>query len=287
MALVWDLDLPPNKRLVLLAYADHADDDGGSVFPSLGRVAHKTGYSIDQVRRLSRDLVKDNLMEKIGEGTGRGNTHEYRLTLEKGTKLQGFTSKKNSPERVAPRPQRVASDRERLATVPPEPSEPSVNHQPIKKKQELTLSQQLTDRFCEALRERHRIRLTQAQQEFHEARFSNMLLKDEPADWEITRAVDYMVEKLPSWPKIDAVLALQNVRLGRDTGEAWNNPAPWEKSEPPHPLSDEMVKEREKPMKPEWYITRLGANELEAQRYIREGHTHQDIMELIITNREA
>lgn len=28
MALVWDLDLPPNKRLVLLAYADHADDDG-------------------------------------------------------------------------------------------------------------------------------------------------------------------------------------------------------------------------------------------------------------------
>jgi hypothetical protein len=126
MALVWELDLAPNKRLVLLAYADHADDDGDNVFPSLGRVAHKTGYSVDQVRRLSRDLVDDGLMELAEKGVGRGNTHRYRLTLEKGVKLPPFKPKR---EKVADDKEKVASRPQKVAPMPPEPSvEPSTNH---------------------------------------------------------------------------------------------------------------------------------------------------------------
>ncbi|MDP9475442.1 MAG: helix-turn-helix domain-containing protein [Actinomycetota bacterium] len=125
MALVWELDLAPNKRLVLLAYADHADDDGDNVFPSLARVAHKTGYSVDQVRRISRELAADGLMEKVEEGVGRGNTHRYKLTLEKGSKTPPFEPKRKAAEKVASAPEKVASRREKVARVPPEPSEPS------------------------------------------------------------------------------------------------------------------------------------------------------------------
>ncbi len=125
MALVWELDLAPNKRLVLLAYADHADDDGDNVFPSLGRVAHKTGYSVDQVRRISRELASDGLMEKVEEGVGRGNTHRYKLTLEKGSKTPPFEPKQKTAEKVASAPKKVASRREKVAPMPPEPSEPS------------------------------------------------------------------------------------------------------------------------------------------------------------------
>jgi hypothetical protein len=38
----WDCDLPPDEKLVLLAYADNAADNGVINIP-LGRIAWKTG----------------------------------------------------------------------------------------------------------------------------------------------------------------------------------------------------------------------------------------------------
>lgn len=126
MSMVWELDLHPNQKIVLLAYADHADEDGDRVYPSLGRVAHKTGYSVQQVRRLSRQLVEAGLMERVEEGHGRGHTHRYRLTLEKGIKLQPFKPK---AERVSNGTEKVTSEQEKVSPMVPEPSiEPSENH---------------------------------------------------------------------------------------------------------------------------------------------------------------
>lgn len=137
MAIVWGLDLQPNKRLVLLAYADHAHDDGSHVFPSLGRIAYKTGYSKDQARRISRQLVDEGLMQLVREATA---THpaEYRLTLENGEDLPPFKPKNNPdkpgglqsatpPQSATPR---VADDPSPPgASVPPEPPvQPSENH---------------------------------------------------------------------------------------------------------------------------------------------------------------
>ncbi|QIN79627.1 hypothetical protein GBA65_15075 [Rubrobacter marinus] len=82
MSLVWGLDLPPNQKLVLLAYADHADDDGEHVYPSLGRVALKTGYSRDQVRRVTRELEDGDLMEPVEQKDPDNNRpRRWRLTL--------------------------------------------------------------------------------------------------------------------------------------------------------------------------------------------------------------
>ena len=90
MGMVWDLDLPANKKFVLLAYADHADDEGGSVFPSLARVAHKTGYSRDQVRRISKELKEVGLMVLVEKAT-HNRPAEYRLTLGRGSNLPPLT----------------------------------------------------------------------------------------------------------------------------------------------------------------------------------------------------
>lgn len=57
MTWVWDQELPPNLKIVLLAIADHADDGGGQAFPSHATLARKTGYTDRQVKRIIDQLV--------------------------------------------------------------------------------------------------------------------------------------------------------------------------------------------------------------------------------------
>jgi helix-turn-helix protein len=59
---VWDLDLPHNKRLVLLAMADHADHEGRNIYPSTDLIAWKTGYSSRQVQRIIDTLIADGIL---------------------------------------------------------------------------------------------------------------------------------------------------------------------------------------------------------------------------------
>jgi hypothetical protein len=130
MALVWDLGLEHAKKYVLLAYADHADDQGYNVYPSLGRIAHKTGYSRDQIRRISRQLVEAELMVLVAPAdAARRRPAEYRLTLENGKELEPFTARHtggNTQPGGPPHP--GANDPPGVgAPVPPEPSvEPSL-----------------------------------------------------------------------------------------------------------------------------------------------------------------
>jgi hypothetical protein len=94
MALVWELNLPHNQAWVLMAYADHADQDGEHVFPSIGKIAWKTGYSARQVQRIVKDLEAKGLMELVRyRKGGRGVFPLYRLTLEKGVKKSPFKNR--------------------------------------------------------------------------------------------------------------------------------------------------------------------------------------------------
>ena len=132
MGIVWELDLEHSKKLVLLAYADHADDDGDIVFPSLGRIAHKTGYSRDQARRISKGLKDDILMELVEPAdAATQRPARYRLTLQNGTLLGPFKARgASSTTPPAPPSHPGANGPPHLgAPVPPEPSlEPSVNN---------------------------------------------------------------------------------------------------------------------------------------------------------------
>lgn len=280
MSQVWKLDLPSNQKFILLCYADHADDEGNNVFPSLPRVAHKTGYSVDQVRRLSKSLVNNGLMELVEKGHGRGNTHRYRLTLVKGGKLPPFKSRR---ERVATATENLASDRENLAPMPPEPSEPSENHNPtesteaVEEVKPIPDHQYYTTQFYSLLKSKHIVSLRPEQFGFHLAQMERMLKQYEPSDEEIQRVLSRMVEVFPSQPKVDALSAIQDVRLGRDTGEAWDKPAPWDNVTNPH--SDEGEKARDKPRKAIWYASTLGGSEEYWQLKIDTMATHSQLME--------
>ncbi len=251
MALVWDLDLAPNKRLVLLAYADHADDDGDNVFPSLGRVAHKTGYSVDQVRRLSRELAADGLMELAEKGVGRGNTHRYRLTLEKGSKLPAFKPKS---EKVAESQEKVASRPEKVAPMPPEPSEPSGNHHveanaSSGKPQSVGLEKYIVDEIYQAMKEAD-FRLPNEHFKYHLGRAKDILEKDSPTNEEIEALPQAFVDLWTIKGKADAHSALMEMRRQKARPDLVKvgGPPPWEPVNPhsPKPPMDPAAYEREK-----------------------------------------
>ena len=62
MMWVWESDLPPIERLVALAYADHADQDGGNIYPSLSTVAKKVGMDRANIVRIRRRLIEKGVM---------------------------------------------------------------------------------------------------------------------------------------------------------------------------------------------------------------------------------
>jgi hypothetical protein len=80
---VWNIELPPNKRLVLLAMADHTDHNKGVPIP-LSYIAWKTGYSENQTRLIIRSLVDhDGLIVETKKGTGNPNTYKLDFTKAK------------------------------------------------------------------------------------------------------------------------------------------------------------------------------------------------------------
>ena len=90
MAQVWELDLPHNAQSIFLALADHADDDG-YCYPSVGRLAWKTGYGVRQVQRTLKDLRDNKLAIPTGSVSGgRHNTVVYRLDPSAGKQKPPF-----------------------------------------------------------------------------------------------------------------------------------------------------------------------------------------------------
>ena len=90
MSQVWELDLPHNAQSIFLALADHADDDG-YCYPSVGRLAWKTGYGVRQVQRTLKELRDNKLAIPTGSvAGGRHNTVVYRLDPSAGKQKPPF-----------------------------------------------------------------------------------------------------------------------------------------------------------------------------------------------------
>src|SRR5512139_2104790 len=82
MSSVWDLNLPTNEKIVLLAYADHADKNGFSVFPSVSTIAAKAGYSDRSVQAITRRLQAKGILQR--DGTGPHGTNRWRIVITGG-----------------------------------------------------------------------------------------------------------------------------------------------------------------------------------------------------------
>ena len=139
MTLVWELDLDHPAQAVLLAMADHANDEGAHCYPSVARLCWKTGYSESAVRRIMRDLRQTGLIEPVAnEAGGRGKPVEYRLHTEKGRKKTPFVpggETSGSGKGSHPEEETLSSETETLSyetenpvtAMTPEPSlEPSL-----------------------------------------------------------------------------------------------------------------------------------------------------------------
>jgi hypothetical protein len=83
MAYVWDLNLEnPARKLVLLAYANYADNQGRNSFPSIATLARKTGFSSRTVQRITRLLEADGyLIASGGQQGGRGISAHWRIPI--------------------------------------------------------------------------------------------------------------------------------------------------------------------------------------------------------------
>lgn len=68
MSQVWGLAVSRERKLVLMALADHADDDG-YCFPSAAYIAWKTEYSERQIQRILDELEKEKVILVAREHT--------------------------------------------------------------------------------------------------------------------------------------------------------------------------------------------------------------------------
>ena len=81
MGEVWGLDVNHARLLILLALADHADDRGRNIYPSLSLVAWKTGYSKRRVRAIVSELREQGILIQVTPSRWHRATH-YRLNLD-------------------------------------------------------------------------------------------------------------------------------------------------------------------------------------------------------------
>ncbi len=108
MGKVWDTNLPPNQRLVLLAYADAAEHDGTEIWPGHERLTSMTGYSRSQVERITRDLITAGVLIRVTKGY-RGRRARFAIPLDH----PAFVSQdatQSKVDSVASAPDSVASE---------------------------------------------------------------------------------------------------------------------------------------------------------------------------------
>jgi Helix-turn-helix domain len=83
MGAIFDLDIPSAEKLVLLAMADYARDDGTGCYPAIATLAKKTSLSRRGTQKLIRRLQGAGFVADTGKISKLG-TIEYTVTLEGG-----------------------------------------------------------------------------------------------------------------------------------------------------------------------------------------------------------
>lgn len=103
MALVWELELSTFEKLVMLALADCANDDG-ECWPSVATLSRKTGAAERTVQRSLRSLEQAGLLKTITVA-GRGNRY-WLNPRHSGTPAtqSPVTETTQTPATVAPHP---------------------------------------------------------------------------------------------------------------------------------------------------------------------------------------
>lgn len=84
MSLVWDIPFPTSTQMLLaLKLADHAEDDGSSVYPGKASLAERARCSVSTVKNTLRLMREAGLLIVVREGGKRGphDTTEYQINV--------------------------------------------------------------------------------------------------------------------------------------------------------------------------------------------------------------
>lgn len=119
------------QRLVLLCIADHANDDGLEAFPSLARLARKTGMTERGVQKAIQSLIALGELQ-VTMGGGRGRSNRYRVLMQTPNDVPPLDG--NPEQETVNQKHRTTfteSGSTNTATRNPEPSslEPSLNEE--------------------------------------------------------------------------------------------------------------------------------------------------------------
>jgi hypothetical protein len=109
MSAVWDLDLPPGEKLVLLALADQANDEGRQCWPAVSTIAKRSGQGERTVRRALHDLeAKGHLTRDHRDGS---STQYHVHPCQSGTPDKSAPLPKTTatPANLAPKPSRTTT----------------------------------------------------------------------------------------------------------------------------------------------------------------------------------
>lgn len=124
-----------NDRLVLLAIADEADDDGANGHPSVDRIAHKArATKRTTLRSIERLEEAGALVVTRPEKRGRGRFNTYAVVMRNGDNLTPFPVENGSPiERTIPEPEMVRNGAQPYLDGS-RPIDPSTNNKPLSRR---------------------------------------------------------------------------------------------------------------------------------------------------------
>lgn len=121
MSWVWESSRAEGiDRLVLLAVADHASDDGRNAYPSVRRLAEKTKVSTRTVQRALASLVRLGEL-RVKANAGQGGANVYTVVM---TPRQADTPDRLTPPRQADTPSESRPPRQPDTTPPVTESPP-------------------------------------------------------------------------------------------------------------------------------------------------------------------
>ena len=189
--------------------------------PAVKRIAHDLGISDSQAKRELKKLRDLGLIKVEARRKANRQTSNVYTILD-------------PPAKPKVKVQSVSEDPGTQGSVRP-PKEDTIkegSNTPTECVSGLahTDAQELTKRLHEGLKDIYNIRLSRDEYSTKIGQFDDVLAKDEPTEREIERMLSWM---LTEWKKKQRTPkeAIDAVRLGRDTGEAWSGPAPWDKKQ--------------------------------------------------------
>jgi hypothetical protein len=85
MSMAWKTSLPASQKMALLAMCDWANDEGGSLHPSIARVAERVSCSERQAQRVIHGLVDTGWLVVVGNANGGapGQARRYQINVDR------------------------------------------------------------------------------------------------------------------------------------------------------------------------------------------------------------